>query len=78
MIGFWLFLGVLEGVGSFGKLVGTISTYPSNYKCPWSRGMAKTPGGGTFSFVAGIVGKLNIIQSDTKSTHKTNGILPEH
>ena len=30
-LGFWLFLGVLEGLGSSGKLVGTISTYPGTY-----------------------------------------------
>ena len=38
---FWLFPGVLEGLGSSGRLVGTISTYPGTYKCPWSRVMAK-------------------------------------
>ena len=29
--GFWLFPGVLEGLGSSGRLVGTISTYPGTY-----------------------------------------------
>ena len=31
----WLFPGVLEGLGSSGRLVGTISTYLGTYKCPW-------------------------------------------
>ena len=44
---FWLFPGVLEGLGSSGKLVGTISTYPGTYKCPGSRVMTKTLGGGS-------------------------------
>ena len=30
-LGFWLFPGVLEGLGSSGKLVGTMSTYPGTY-----------------------------------------------
>ena len=37
------FPGVLEGLGSSGGLVGTISTYPGAYKCPWSRVMANNP-----------------------------------
>ena len=28
MKGFWLFPGILEGLGSSGRLVGTISAYP--------------------------------------------------
>ena len=44
--GFWLFPGVLEGLGNSGRLVGTISTYPCTYKCPWSRVIAKNPPGG--------------------------------
>ena len=43
--GFQLFPGVLEGLGSSGKLVGTISTYPGTYQCPGSRVMAKNLGG---------------------------------
>ena len=35
--GFWLFPGVLEGLGSSGRLIGTISTYPGTYRCLWSR-----------------------------------------
>ena len=49
--GFWLFPGVLEGLGSSGRLIGTISTYPGTYKCPWSRVLAKKPSGGFFSRV---------------------------
>ena len=40
-VGFWLFPRVLEGLGSSGGLVGTISTYPGTYECPGSRVMAK-------------------------------------
>ena len=36
-----LFLGVLVDLGSSGKLTGTMSTYPSIFKCPWSRVIAK-------------------------------------
>ena len=42
---FGRFPGVLEGVGSSGKLVGRIPIYPGIYKCPGSRVMAKNPGG---------------------------------
>ena len=35
----------MEGLGSSGRLVGSISTYPGTYKCPWSGVMAKNPGG---------------------------------
>ena len=41
---FGFFPGVLEGSGSSGRLVGTISTYPGTCKCPWSRVIAKNPG----------------------------------
>ena len=41
----------MEGLGSSGRLVGSISTYPGTYKCPWSRVMAKNPGGAFFSSV---------------------------
>ena len=44
--GFWLFPGVLEGLGSSGKLEGTIFTHPGTYKCPGSRVIAKNPPGG--------------------------------
>ena len=44
--GFWFFPGVLEGLGSAGRLIGTISTYPGTYKCPWSRVIVKNPPGG--------------------------------
>ena len=43
---FWFFPGVLEGLGSSGRLVRTISTHPGTYKCPWSRVRAKNPPGG--------------------------------
>ena len=46
--GFWLFPGVLEGLGSSGSLLGTSSTYPGTYKCPGSRVMAKNPPGDFF------------------------------
>ncbi len=42
-LGCWLFPGVLEGLGSSGKLVRTISTYPGTCKCPGLRGIAKNP-----------------------------------
>ena len=35
MSGFWLFPGVLEGLGSSGKLVGTISTDPGTSPTMW-------------------------------------------
>ena len=38
----------MEGLGSSGRLVGSISTYPGTYKCPGSLVMAKNPGGGDF------------------------------
>ena len=41
---FWLLLGRMEGLGSSGRLVGSISTYPGTYKCPWSLVMAENPG----------------------------------
>ena len=52
MTGFWLFTGVLEGLGNSGDLVGTISTYPGTYKCPWSRVLAKNPPGGNVFYRA--------------------------
>ena len=52
--GFWLFPGVLEGLGSSGRLIGTVSTYPGTYLCPGSRVMIKNPRGGTFSSGHGI------------------------
>merc|ERR1712139_317082 len=42
---FWLSPEVLEGLGSSGRLVGSISTYPGTCQCPWSRVMTKNPGG---------------------------------
>ena len=50
----WLFPGVLEGLGSSGRLVGIISTYPGTYKCPGSRVMTKNHPGGIFFTVHGI------------------------
>ena len=47
---FWLFRGVLEGVGSFGRHAGTISTYPGTYKCQGSIVMAKNSPGGIFVY----------------------------
>ena len=47
---FFFFWGVLGGLGSSGRLVGTISTYPGTCKCPWSRVIAKNPPGGIFFF----------------------------
>ena len=46
---FRLFLGGMEGLGSSGRMIGSISTYPGTYKCPWSVAMAKNPGGGFFT-----------------------------
>ena len=42
--GFWLFPGVLEGLGSSGRLVGSISTYPGTSPTTWSRVMTKNLG----------------------------------
>ena len=56
--GFWLSPKVLEGLGSSGRLVGSISTYPGTCQCPWSRVMTKNPRGGTFSSGYGIVKEL--------------------
>ena len=50
MTGFWLLFGVLEGLGSSGRLIGSISTYPGTYKSPWSLVMVKNPEGGNFVF----------------------------
>ena len=47
-LGFGIFPGVLEGLGSSGKLVGTFSTYPGTYKRRWSPFIAKSPPGGFF------------------------------
>ena len=33
----------MEGVGSSGRLVGSISTYAGAYKCRWSLVMAQNP-----------------------------------
>ena len=43
---FCLFLGGMEGLGSSGRLVGSISTYSGTYKCRRSGVMAKNPEGG--------------------------------
>ena len=53
MIGFGLFPGVLEGLGSSAGLMANISNYPRTYKCPGSRPLAKNPPGGNFSAVYG-------------------------
>ena len=45
---FSAFPGVLEGLGISGRLIGSISTYPGTFKCPWSRLIAKNPPGGIF------------------------------
>ena len=37
--GVWLFPGVLEGLESSGRLIGSMSTYPGTYECPGSRVM---------------------------------------
>ena len=47
-LGFWLSPEVLEGLGSSGRLVGSISTYPGTCQCPWSRVMTKNPRGEFF------------------------------
>ena len=45
---------VLEGLGSSGRLIGSISTDPGTYKYSWSRVMAKNPGGDKFFTVHGM------------------------
>ena len=52
--GCWLLPTVLE-VGSSGRLKGTMSTYPGNYKCPGSRVMTKNLPGGFFYRVRYLV-----------------------
>ena len=42
---FFFFFRGMEDLGSSGRLVASISTYPGPYKCPWSGVMAKNPGG---------------------------------
>ena len=57
--GFSLFPGVLDGLGSSGGLVGTISTYPGTYLCPGSRVTAKNNMGiivNMFMFVPNMLG----------------------
>ena len=41
--GFWCFPGILEGLGSSGKLVGIISTFPGTSSTPWCRIIAQNP-----------------------------------
>ena len=48
MLGFLLFFGVLKGLGSSGRLIGSGSTYPGTYKSSPSRVMAKNPPWGIF------------------------------
>ena len=55
-MGFGLFPGVLEGLGSSGRLIGSIPTYPGTYKSWWSRVMAKKPAGDCF--LASTVGLI--------------------
>ena len=50
---FWFSPGVLEGLGSSGRLVGNISTYPGTCECPGSRVMTKNPRGELFLPVTG-------------------------
>ena len=50
---FGLFPGVLEGLGSSGRLIGSFSTYPGSCQCPWSRVMTENPGGDFFVTVHG-------------------------
>ena len=45
---FCFFPGVLEGLESSGRLIGSFSTYSGTCKCPWSRVIAKNPPGGFF------------------------------
>ena len=47
--GFWLFPGILEGLGSSGRLIGSITTYPGTHKSPWLRVMTKYPPGRNFT-----------------------------
>ena len=69
MRGFWLFPGVLEGLGSSGRLVGSISTYPGTSPTTWSRVMTKNPGG---NFLPSTVPKVEI-ELDPPADAKTGG-----
>ena len=40
---FWLFFMVLVGLGSSGRLIGSVSTYPGTHKSPRSGVLAKKP-----------------------------------
>ena len=74
----WLFLMVLECLGSSGKLVGTISTYPGTDRCPWSRGIAKNLPGKCFlpSTVSETTLRSNLIDSCfTTSTSYSSSFL---
>ena len=60
--GFQLFPGVREGLGSSGRLVGTIFIDPATYKWPGSRAMTKNPPGGDLflpSTVATVLHRKN-------------------
>ena len=55
MTGFLLFPGVLEGLGSSGRLTGSVSTYPGSMcKCLGKQVMAKKLGGELCSSVHGL------------------------
>ena len=45
----------MEGLGSSGRLVGSIPTYPGTYQCPWSGVMAKNPGGEISGIIPGCL-----------------------
>ena len=47
-VGFGLFPGVLKGLGSSGRLVGSIAILPGTYKPSWFRHITKTLGGFVF------------------------------
>ena len=64
MIGFWRFRRVLEELGSSGRLVGSIPTYPGTCKCRWSRVVAKNLPGG-FSIEYGII--INMCKWEIRS-----------
>ena len=57
--GFRFFPGILEVLGSSGRLIGLISTYPDISPTVWLRVMAQNPGGAFFT-VYGILLVLSL------------------
>ena len=72
--GFRLSPEVLEGLGSSGRLVGIISTYPDTYKCPGSRVMYNSLQ--TLSCVTGFYMFIYTVDGINKPKVFGNNLLP--